>query len=121
MSGPMPQVLADKAQGIAFAAEAKAYGVSPRELAMLRARAAILDAQDARKKAGAMTAPERWWADAPKRVRVLLLNLGSRTEGDNFARAAMPWAAFSPADQASVAAVAAELQRGLVGADCLGW
>lgn len=121
MSGPIPRAVADAAAGHAYAAQAAAFGMSARELAVLESRAKLKDIADARARTGQLTAPENWWANAPRRIRVVLLNLGAKTEGDNFARAALPWAAFSPADQVSVAAVAAELLRGLNGADCLGW
>ncbi|MGM9480313.1 hypothetical protein ACS5PN_03875 [Roseateles sp. NT4] len=121
MSGPIPHQVAQAAQGFAFAAEAAALGLSAREFAVLKSKASILDAQDARKKAGVMTAPARWWQECPLRVRTLLVNLGAKTEGDAATRARLPWDAFGPGDQTSIAATAAELLRGLKGGDCLGW
>jgi hypothetical protein len=117
----MPQALADKAAGIAYAAKAAAFGVSPRELAVLESRAALRDIAEAKGKAHGVSAQARDWAAIPHRVRTVLVNLGASGEGDAFTRARQPWNTFSADEQVRMASVREELLAGLKHADSLSW
>lgn len=126
MSGPMPHAVAQAASAAAFAAEAAALGLSAREFAMLKGKASLLDAAEGKARAAAgreqgVLAQARAWAETPHRVRMVLVNLGSKTPGDAYTRARMPWDAFSLDDRMSIASVRNELMRGLERLDCLSW
>lgn len=96
MSGPMSAEVASAAARLAAMAKCRAIikGWAPRE---------------------AQSLPARTWAAIPERTRLVLVMIASTQAGEAQRLCRQPWASFSEADQAAMAAAARELSRDLSG------